>query len=300
MRRRPSSSAGPEEISGLREARDESSTVRVTALPFADASEAAAELAEPRAYVLTGGGIAYIGETTNLGRRLAEHAEDPGKRFATTVYAVTGAAHRLDKATVQHLQARLTSAAEQAALCHLQKGVAPCRTDLPLWRVHSLDRRLPDLFRLAFDLGCRVFHGAEPPPPAALPVDAVPDADADDEADSGRMEIGVSTAPPGTQESELLYGDLWVRGYEHGGRFIVAAGSEIRILSNASVIEKIRRRREQLLQSAVVPIANVADRMRLSVAVAFDSMAIAGKVASGAQLGSDRWRPVRGVPVIYT
>jgi len=182
----------------------------------------------------------------------------------------------------------------------VQRGAAPCRADLPVWRALSLDRMISDLLRLAFDLGCRAFHTTEPPAMSGAAESAATAGDADDESDAGQMEIGVSTTPAGTQEFELLYGDLWTRGYQHQDRFIVAAGSEIRLPFNPSVIAKIRRRREQLLESAVTPIPGTPERMRLAVAVAFPSMAIAGKVMAGAHLGSDRWRPIQGAPVVFT
>jgi hypothetical protein len=115
------------------------------------------------------------------------------------------------------------------------------------------------------------------------------------------MEIGVTVTPPEVEEAELAYANIWARGYEHQGRFIVAAGSEMRDSLNASVNGHTRRRRAELLAQAVEAIPGVEDRRRLRLAVAFPSRAIAAKVLCGAHVGSDKWRPLGcATPVVVT
>ena len=80
--------------------------------------------------------------------------------------------------------------------------------------------------RLLFDAGCRVFWRCAAPP---VPNDEAADAQERDDNDTGAMEIGMSSVPPGTAEMELQYGGLFVRGYEWQDGFIVAAKSEIRV-----------------------------------------------------------------------
>jgi hypothetical protein len=121
------------------------------------------------------------------------------------------------------------------------------------------------------------------------PVQHQTDADG-----GGPVEIGVSTTPIGVEEQELAYGNIWARGYEHQGRFVVAAGSEMRRLANASANAPTTGRRERLIAAgAAAEVDGLDDRYRLRVAVAFPSKAIAAKVLSGAHLGSDKWRPLR-------
>lgn len=71
------------EISGLREVVDEVSRIKVTAFPIAMIREASlSREAVPGCYIMADHATAYIGETSNLARRLASHASDPGKAFA--------------------------------------------------------------------------------------------------------------------------------------------------------------------------------------------------------------------------
>jgi hypothetical protein len=75
---------------------------------------------------------------------------------------------------------------------------------------------------------------------------------------------------------------------------VVAAGSEVRTAVNISVNPILRERRERLqAANAFMPISGVDDRVRLRVAVAFPSMAIAAKVVCGAHVGTAKWRPLQ-------
>jgi hypothetical protein len=276
---------------GLREVGDESAAVAVRAFAFADvaAAVAAGGLACAGAYLLCGQFAVYIGESGNVSRRLVEHAADDTKRFATEVFAIIGAgAPRLDKPSILYLQARLTAAAEAAHHVGVQKGVSPCIPDLPAYRVATLERMLADAFRLLYDAGCRVFHRCRPigaPDPAAVLTDE-PD-------DPGLMEIGVADVPPGVPQYELIYTDTWARGYQHEDRFVVLAGSEIRNAINPSTNPILRERRERLeAANVLMPIAGIEDRVRLRVAVAFPSAAIAAKVVCGAHVNAKTWRPL--------
>jgi hypothetical protein len=114
-----------------------------------------------------------------------------------------------------------------------------------------------------------------------------------DEADEGPMEIGVTTVPVGVEELALSFCDLWARGYEHQGRFVVAAGSEMRMVVNPSANEHTVTRRKRLIETdTATEVDGLGDRFRLQVAVAFPSRAIAAKVLCGAHVGSEKWRPL--------
>lgn len=298
------------DLSGPRLITDDAAALGVRAFAFTDIATVVAGggLAVAGAYLLVGAGAVYVGESGSLARRLPEHAADPSKAFATDVYVVCGFERRLDKAGAVHLQMRLSHLVEGAGAARLVKGANPCAADLPPWRVASLDRMLADVLPLLFDAGCRcLVRGramAAPIPAETADDTAVPAAAANDDAEdgdeAGPMLIGVTTVPMGVEEQELVYAGLWARGYEHQDRFVVAAGSEMRAVANASVIPPTLARRQRLIDTlAAVPIAGMPDRLRLQVAVAFPSRAIAAKVLSGAHLGSDKWRPLRAAaPVI--
>jgi hypothetical protein len=124
-----------------------------------------------------------------------------------------------------------------------------------------------------------------PPQPEAVMLD--------EEADDGPMEVGVTTTPVGVLELTLTYFNLWARGYEHQGRFVVAAGSEMRRVANASANAHTISRRQRLIElGTATPVDDMDDRLRLQVAVAFPSKAIAAKVICGAHVASDKWRPL--------
>jgi hypothetical protein len=117
--------------------------------------------------------------------------------------------------------------------------------------------------------------------------------------DDGPMEIGVTTVPVGVEELALSFCDLWARGYEHQGRFVVAAGSEMRMVVNPSANEHTVTRRKRLIETGTATeVDGLADRFRLQVAVAFPSRAIAAKVLCGAHVGSEKWRPLCARPYV--
>lgn len=301
-------------VAGLREIIDDSTRLSVYTFPFAMIEQAAAArpLSAPACYVLSDGRTIYIGETANVGRRLSEHAADPTKSFAREVFVVSGFDDRwFDKTAAVYFQYRLTKAAEAARFVEVTKGINPRVMDLPHWRLATLNRIVDDAERLLFDAGCRAFHsndaGRLPPLASGLCEASQPSpslspsaANDDDDRDNGLMHIGVSTTPIGCEEYELVYGNVWARGYPHGSDFIVAAGSEIRVAINPSVNPIIHTRRKELIDNDVLMmIPGVADRWRLSVAVAFQSISIAAKVVCGAHVNRFKWQPLRQTqPVI--
>ena len=203
-----------------------------------------------------------------------------------------------------HLQKRLSTLVEEAAVARLIKGANPCKASITPERAATLDRMLADALPLFIDAGCRYL--ARDPQAAARSAATVPSPStvplttSEDDDEGGPMEIGVTTVPFDVEEMELAYGDLWARGYEHQDRFVVAAGSEMRKVTNPSANSHTVDRRQDLIdKGAAVPIEGMDDRYRLQRAVAFPSRAIAAKVLAGAHVGSDKWRPLRAAaPVI--
>lgn len=78
-------------VAGLREVHDDVGRLVVSAFPFMMVKDISfARSAVPACYILADHATAYIGETGNAGRRLAEHAGDPSKAFAREVYVCPG------------------------------------------------------------------------------------------------------------------------------------------------------------------------------------------------------------------
>jgi hypothetical protein len=295
---------------GPRFVTDDAVALTVRAFRFVDiaAVTAGGTLATAGAYLLSGATGVYVGESGNIGRRLQEHSLDPSKSFAIEVFVVAGSGHRLDKSAAIYLQKRVSDMVEAVGVTRLIKGANPCTVDLPAHRTASLDRMLADSLPLLFDAGCRCLASVPQAPPnaasqaeccdaavaTAVAANGAADDHADDGDDEGPMLIGVTTVPLGVEELELTYGDLWARGYEHQGRFVVAAGSEMRATPNPSVNEHTLARRQRLIATkAALPVDGMEDRQRLQMAVAFPSRAIAAKVLAGAHVGSDKWRPLQ-------
>ena len=150
-------------IIGLREVSDDASRLSVFAFPFAAIKEVVASqaFALPGAYVLSGNGTVYLGESGQVGRRLLEHREDPEKNFAREVFVVAAFNERwCDKIPAVYLQFRLTTTAESAGFVRVLRGASPRMLDLPAWRRAPLERIGQDAERLLFDAGCRAFHAA--------------------------------------------------------------------------------------------------------------------------------------------
>lgn len=270
---------------------DRASRVVVHAFPLAGlaAVSAAGLLAAPGAYVLTDGRVAYVGESSRVSRRLADHSADASKKFARDVFVVSGCdGTTFDKALSLDFQYRLTRQAVDCGVVAVAKGLNPVQPGMTAADRSTHDRIYADALRLLFDAGCRIFVPAEPEPPPTQP----PPAAEGEEADGGPMSIGVSTTPLDAEEFELRYLGLWARGYWAGDRFIVAAGSEVRATTNGSVDAITRARREELFGARVLSaIPGVGDRRRLVAAVGFPSTSIAAKTICGAHTPG-KWMPV--------
>lgn len=288
-------------ITGVREVFDDASRLTVCAFPYSMVRNiAAGKAAVAACYILADHASVYIGESNNVGRRLSEHLSDMAKAFAREVFVVSGLGDGgFDKTSAVYLQWHLTRAAEQAGLVVVQKGVSPRVLDLPAWRRATLDRIVEDAERLLFDSGCRAFHSncasmQRVPPDRPDPGESEVACDLHDVDDIGQMEIGVVATPRGSPEFELVYGDLWARGYPSEDGFVVTAGSEVRCLINASVNPILHTRRGELATAGVLAeIPGLTDRQRLLVSVWFPSAAIAAKVITGAHVASNKWTALR-------
>ncbi|MCW5691651.1 MAG: hypothetical protein KIT48_04740 [Pseudolabrys sp.] len=315
-------------LGGPRLITDDASALCVRVFGFTDIATviAGGALDAPGAYILVGMSptdclhAAYIGETGRLGRRLQEHAADVDKAFATEVYVLYDAdGRRIDKNDAVHLQRRLIELVEQAGSARLINSTSACTAKISQGRAATVDKMLVDVLPLLFDAGCRFLSPAPVPPmvtaaakveanvstvtnatPLAAPEPVAGETSEEDD-DGGPMEIGVSTTPIGVEELELAYSDLWARGYDYRDRFVVAAGSEMRLMTNGSANDRTKARRDRLIEAQAFDDCGAGrDRYRLRIAVAFPSRAIAAKVLCGAHVASDKWRPLNAArPLMF-
>jgi hypothetical protein len=286
------------DVHGYRRVSDPATRVIVHAFPIAELSKVAAAgyLNTAGAYVMTDGRVAYLGETRRPSRRLSDHAADPAKEFAREVFVVGGCpGAAFDKLLVVDLQFRLTRLALKMGTVTVWKQANPPEPDLTDAERATHDRIFADALRLLHDAGCRIFDPVIPaaaPAVVTAPIEEVSfPEDSIDAADAEPMKIGVSTVPLGSKEFELRYSDLWARGYWVAGRFVVGAGSEVRLAINDSAQPLTRSRREDLETAGVLAtIPGVNDRRRLTVAISFPSTSIAAKVLAGAH-SAGKWVP---------
>jgi len=96
------------------------------------------EAARTGVYVLTGPDLEgalqpllYVGETDNVGKRLAQHNKDESKEFWDRACIVTSKDQNLTKAHVRYLESRLIAIANQAGQARLLNGTAPEACLLP-------------------------------------------------------------------------------------------------------------------------------------------------------------------------
>ena len=288
------------DIAGLREVHDNVSRLTVSAFPFAMVNDTAlAHLVVPGCYILADHEAAYFGETTDVRRRLYQHASDPSKAFTREVYVISGfEKFWFNKTAAIYLQQRLTEMAEQAGLVEIVKGANPQMLELSDCERAPLDQYVEFSERLLFDAGCRVFH-SNFASQRGKTVEAATTIGPDDEA--GPIRIGVIATPQLGSELELDYCGLWARGYPAQGGFVVMAGSELRTQVNSSVNPILHTRRAELVAAgALGAIPGVQNRQRLLLAVWLPSAAIAAKVLTGAHVTSSKWiqpRRPRGVLV---
>ena len=294
-------------MAGYRILSDRASRAVVHAFSLTDLAAVASSglLAGGCAYLLVGAGMAYVGESGKPMRRLAEHAADSTKAFARDAFVIGGCdGAAFDKSLSLDFQFRLTRELVEAGSVAVVKGANPVRPDLPLADRSTHDRIYSDALRLLHDAGCTIFAPANLAGyPAGSSIPTVPDtatAGGAEAEDSGPMAIGVSAAPVDGESFEMTYRNVWARAYRSGGRFVVAAGSEIRTVTNDSVDAVTRKRREELFRAGVLTaIADVSDRRRLLVAVAFPTESIAAKVICGAH-STPPWTPLPPRAVVLT
>lgn len=279
-------------VDGYRRIIDRACRVTVQAFPMTELPGLAAGglLSAPAAYVLSDDTTAYVGESVRVGRRLADHAADPLKNFARDVLLIMGCEGApFDKGTLLDLQFRLARRIHDVGARTIW-GMGPSETDLSAADAASNNRIFADAARLIFDSGCRFLHHGQHVPQRSADARRTTVSAQTEGDDTGPISIGVSTTPVGMTEFEIRYDTVWARGYwASDGHFLVAAGSEIRTLTNASCDALTRARRDELLGVGVLAaIPGIDDRRRLVTAVSFPSASIAAKCVTGAHT-APRW-----------
>jgi hypothetical protein len=88
---------------------------------------------------------------------------------------------------------------------------------------------------------------------------------------------------------QLNYGDMQAEGYTVGKRFYLLPGADYSYLDKKLSTDNLRRRRAIEAREILDPTPGVRDRARLRVGLDCESMAIAGKILSGAHIDTKVW-----------
>ncbi|MDQ0324213.1 hypothetical protein J2R99_000062 [Rhodopseudomonas julia] len=225
--------------------------------------------------------LAYVGETSNIMKRLARHRCDKDKAFAEMVFVVTSKSGLNSKDLARHRQAKYAALIASSGRAKLV-GAPPEAAELPPVFAAIADPLLDQERPLLWDLGCPLLE-----PSLRHPALGIVDAEAADPA-------FISPEQAKRPMMELAYADLFARGLECDNLFIVLPGSEVRVLGdNGNEESSVRVRRAILEKRGVLtPIPGVTDRQRLNAAVAFWSKSIAARVLAGSHVPSNVWRPI--------
>ena len=287
--------------------------LRVCAFRFADVSTVWRRRRLPNAgtYVLAFHATkqAYPGQSGNLCERLPRYLTDPTKGSADEVFIFFAPDGGLDAASRLHLEARLLDIIDRTNVYRPLNRTRPHPSKMSGWEEDKLDRKLLHTLPLLPAIGCdfidpagagvlleRNDSGSGNPPGGDTSGAGMEKSGA-----ACSVKAGVNYMPAHAKEVELVYRDLWARGYQAPfsycrpgrGEFVVAVGSEMRKIPGAVSLEVLELRDMLVRTGAAVPLPGLLDRFWLAKPVAFPSPALAAAVLTGSEDGSDRWQRVQ-------
>ncbi len=223
---------------------------------------------------------AYIGEAEQVSSRLNDHARS--KDFWTNAVAFTTKDDSLDKASVQHLEARLVELANAAGRCTLENAVIPKRPSLLEARAADAERFLEDILLCLPIIGVRFFEAR-----------ALPASTDDAGSEPGMMTIDFSNA-----RAERLQGVV-AHGYEDGDEFVIVAGS-LAVREEADAFpnrfpHESAYRKQLLEQGILVEDKGLSNAYRFTRDHACSSPSRAAGVIRGtASNGREDWKDANG------
>lgn len=248
---------------------------------------------------LTGGKLAYIGQSDDVGQRLARH--DATKDFWNEVVVITSKDMNLTSAHVRYLEAELVMLAKRIGRIPLDNSNEPTGgASLPEAEQSDMNYFIEQL-RIALPaIGVDLFRGRDTHPaaaqkqPASAPAQTIslpPSSDPDDSPvfHLNRPKISV------TARAQVIDGEFTVLA----GSLITAGMRESRRGLNASTRRAFERRgaqRKELLAKGTLVITG--ELAQLVHDVVFTSPSAAGAFVLGqASLnGREAWATVEGLP----
>lgn len=225
------------------------------------------ELQRTGVYILVGPGesvqlpMVYIGEGDPILPRLQQH--ESKKDWWTHAVAFTSKDQNLNKAHIQHLEARLVGLAASAKRCQLDNGNTPGTPSLSKADRADAERFLEDILLCMPILGYSFFERA--------PV-----------------------AKSKTRRYTLSSKGLNAEGYESSEGFVVAKGSQAAWDERPSIHGYLKELRTALIKEGVLQAAGSFYTLTQDYTFASPSTA-AGVVVGGAANGRELWRTKDGM-----
>ncbi len=202
----------------------------------------------------------YIGQADPLRQRLDQHLSQ--KDFWTRAVAFSAKDQNLNRAHVQHIEARLIRLAAEVKQCRLENGNAPRPPSLSLADKAQADAYLSDMMLCLPVLGIDFFERIEERRP----------------------------------ESEPLFIDargVQATGYEGVSSFVVKAGSQATKQETRSIHEFLAKRRQLLLENGVLQDKGASYEFVQDHSFSSPTMA-AGVVLGRATNGRTDWKDSDG------
>ncbi|ALG69994.1 endonuclease [Azospirillum thiophilum] len=229
--------------------------------------------------------LVYIGETDNVGKRLAQHNRDEDKAFWERACVVTSKDHNLTKAHARYLESRLIAIAGQAGRAKLMNGTAPDYGLLPESDIADMEFFIEQIRTVLPVLGLEFLR--EPPrvSTAAAPKPA---------ADTSTLALLI---PPSFEMSSPKH-DLRAEAREVDGDFVVLAGSQAQRQWIGVAGHSYQALHQQLVDSGVL-VGEAEGPLRFASDRAFRSPSAASAAVLGrADNGRLSWR-VKGTNKTY-
>lgn len=192
--------------------------------------------------------LVYIGETDNVGKRLAQHNKDDKKGFFDRICVVTSKDPNLTKAHVRYLEGRLIGLAGKIGRSKIVNGTEPDFGLLPEADLADMDFFIDQIRIVLPVLGLEFLRETG----AALLVEGTAAA-GDDKSGIPSMRSGPSSAGQKSPVFALRFpkASLVARAVEVDGRMVLLRGSQIR-KKTGKLIDTIRQQRDDMVASGTV------------------------------------------------
>lgn len=230
----------------------------------------------------SGEGLVYIGQSENIGRRLAQHSKDAKKSFWERTCVVTSKDHNLTSGHIKYLESRLITVAKSSGLVNLTNDTSPEHSNLP-----EADRADMEYFVAQLRLILPLLELGFLKEAASIKQNVIASAE-------NLIEPSLS---PVFELTSRMHG-LTAYAQEIDGEFTVRKGSQCRASWEGTETHPYRRLRESLLHQGKIG-ADDSGRWFFKEDISFSSPSGAAAIIYGrAANGRTAWK-VRGTTESY-